>query len=387
MKKTYLLTPGPTPIPERVLQSQAATIPHHRTPEFEKLFGAVQLSLQSLFQTSQPVLTLASSGTGAMEAALVNLFSPGDRVICLNAGKFGERWVKLAKAYGLDPFEVRAPTGEALGKQDLETARAQIVGPIAGVLFQANETSTGVALPTQEITQWCQENQCLSVCDAITACGVIPLPMDAWGIDALITGSQKALMIPPGLAFIALSEKAWARQSQSRLPKFYFDLARERKLQAKNQTAWTPAISLICGLHASFLEIEKTGWPVLFRRFDVLARATRAGVLAMGLELLSPNAPSTSVTAVQLPMPPEAGAKIPKIMRDRYGVVVAGGQDELQGKIVRLSHLGYMGPFDMMTALQALEWSLCDQGANIRSGSGVAGALQVLTQERDILFS
>lgn len=377
MKKTYLMTPGPTQIPESVLSIFARPIIHHRTPAFEALFEDVRAGLKYVFQTKSDVLVLTCTGTGAMDAAVSNLFRRGDKVITINGGKFGERWTKISKAYGLQPVELTLAPGDAIEPKQLETAIAANKGARA-VLFQASETSTGAKMPTQEICKLARAAGMLSVCDAITACGVFDLPMDDWGIDVMITGSQKAFMLPPGLAMIALSDRAWAMTESSDLPKFYFDLSKERKTLPKNQTAWTPAISLIQGLQESLRMIREEGLQNVFKRHEKLAAATRAGVEALGLEPLARKAPSTAVTAVKVPAQIKDGKLIPKTMRDKYGVTIVGGQDELEGKIFRLSHFGYVDRFDIVTAIAGLELALNDLGYKVELGKGVAAVLRVI---------
>lgn len=379
MRKTYLLTPGPTSIPETISAHFAQPIVHHRTPAFQAVFEDVKTNLKYLFQTQQDVLILTCSGTGAMDAAVSNLFKKGDTVITLNAGKFGERWTKIAKAYGLNPVEIRVEAGNSIEVHQVEKA-IQANPTARAILFQASETSTGVQLPTQEICQLAKSAQILSVCDAITACGVFELPMDEWNIDVLITGSQKALMIPPGLAMIALSEKAWQMTETSDLPHFYFDLVKERKGLATHQTAWTPAISLIQGLQQSLQMIREESLPNVFKRHDLLARATRNAVHALGLELLAKKNPSNAVTAVKIPPSIRDGKQVPKIMRDQYGVTIVGGQDELEGKIIRLSHFGYCDKFDITTAISALELVLNQLGHPVEFGKGVGAALKTFAE-------
>jgi aspartate aminotransferase-like enzyme len=379
VKKTYLLTPGPTPIPESVSAIFSKPIIHHRTPAFESVFQDVRQGLKYLYQTKQDVIILNASGTGAMDAAVSNLFSPGDKVISLNAGKFGERWTKIAKAYQLNAIEIKVEPGETFEVKQVEKA-IQDHRDAKGILFQASETSTGVIMPTQEICKLARDAGMLSVCDAITACGVFDLPMDDWGIDVLITGSQKALMIPPGLAMIALSDRAWAANEASKLPRFYFDLARERKALAKNQTAWTPAISLIQGLQESLRLIREEGLHNVFKRHDMLARATRNAVQALGLELLSKKAHSNAVTAVKIPAQIKDGKALNKLMRDKYGVTIVGGQDELEGKIIRLSHIGYCDRFDIVTGISALELALVDLGYPVQFGKGVGAVLKTFKE-------
>ena len=379
MKKTYLLTPGPTPIPESVLAVLSQPILHHRTPDFELLFKEVQTGLKTLFQTSQDVLLLACTGSGAMDAVVANLFSAKDPVIVLNAGKFGERWSKIASAYGLEVLEFKKPSGQVFSPSEVEEF-VKKNSKAKAILFQGCETSTGVALPVREISTIASRAGMLSVCDAITACGVSELPMDSWGIDVLLTGSQKALMLPPGLAMVALSQKAWAATERSTLPKFYFDLKKERKSQAKCQTAWTPAITLIMGLKESLRILLSDGLPEVFRRHSVLAQATRNAVQALGLELFAGSSSSNSVTAVCVPSTISDGKKIPKLMKTKHGVTIAGGQDELEGKIFRLSHFGYCGPFDVVIGIAALEMVLKELGHPVELGKGVAAVLKTVSE-------
>lgn len=377
MNKTYLLTPGPTPLPESVVSAFAQPIMHHRTPQFEALFAEVKEGLKYVFQTKQDVLMLAATGSGAMEAAVCNLFKRGDKVITINAGKFGDRWTKLAKTYGLQAVEIFLQRGDSVQIAEVEKIISANKDAKA-VLFQASETSTGVQLPTQDICNAAQKAGMLSVVDAITACGVFDLPMDSWGIDVLISGSQKAFMIPPGLAFIALSDRAWKAAETGDLPKFYFNLTKEKTSQAKNQTAWTPAISLIQGLKESLRLIKEETLEKVFRRHSLQALATRNAVQALGLELLS-KSPSTAVTAVRVPESIKEGKQIPKLMR-KHGVVIAGGQDELEGKIFRLSHFGYCGKFDIVIGISCLELVLNELGYSVPYGKGVGAALATFAE-------
>jgi aspartate aminotransferase-like enzyme len=382
MRKIYLMTPGPTPIPESVLAAMSLPIIHHRTPAFIEIFKQVQEDLKKVFQTKQDVLLLTASGTGGMEATVCNLFRKGDKVITVNAGKFGERWGKIAKHHGLNPVEIKLESGDALDPAQLETA-VKANPDAKAVLFQASETSTGVKHPVEQIVRVAKAAGMLAVCDAITACGVFDLPMDKWGIDVLITGSQKAFMIPPGLAMIALSEKAWAANATADLPRFYFDLAKERKGIATNQTAWTPAISVIVGLRESLRIIHEEGLQNVFKRHEMLARATREGCAALGLEFLAKKAAncSTAVTAVKVPASIKDGKALPKLMRDKYGVTIIGGQDELEGKIIRLSHFGYCDRFDIVTVISCLELALNELGHKVEYGKGVAAVLKVFAAE------
>lgn len=379
MKKNYLLAPGPTPVPERVAAILGQPIPHHRTPGFEKTFGEVRESLRWVFQTKQEVIMLTATGTGAMDAAVANLFRRGDKVITVNGGKFGERWTKIAQAFELGVLEIKLPPGEPLDPALLKEICAE--NPDAkAILFQASETSTGCQMPVKPIVDIAKEFKMLSVCDAITALGVFNLPMDAWGIDVLITGSQKAMMIPPGLAFIALSDLAWAATKTANLPKFYFNLTQELKAHQTNQTAWTPAISLIMGLNESLKMMREEGLEKIFERHALLAAATRNAVKALGLEILSRKSPSGAVTAVLVPSSIQDGKKIPKLMRDTYGVTIAGGQDELEGKIFRLSHFGYCSHFDITTGISCLELVLAELGHPVTFGTGVGAALKTFSE-------
>ncbi len=379
MKKFRLLTPGPTTIPEKVLAKFAEPVVHHRTTIFEETFKELQELLSWLFQTKQPVLTLTVTGTGAMEAAVCNIFSAHDEVIVVNAGKFGERWTKIAKAYGLKVHEIMVDRGKALDPSDLEKKLNEFSSTKA-VLFQASETSTGALMPVKAITELCAKHKVLSVCDGITAVGIFDLPMDAWGIDVLITGSQKALMLPPGLAFIALSDRAWKATESSTCPKFYLNLTSEKKNQAKQQTSWTPAISLIQGGVVSLGMLKHEGLSSLFEHHEKLASATRNAARALGLELFS-AAPSPVLTTVCVPssFSVDQGKKIQKIMQEKYGVIIMGGQDELQGKILRLSHFGYCDLFDVATGISALELALHELGYPLEFGKGVGAVLKTFS--------
>ena len=378
MLKRYLLTPGPTAVPPEVLLRMSQPLIHHRTPEFEALFAQVQEKLQWLFQTTQAVLILAASGTGAMEAAVSNTCSPGDTVIVVNGGKFGERWLTISQAFGAKVVELKVEWGKAVTVDAV--AHALKTHPDAqAVLIQASETSTTVLHPVEQISMLTRDTNTLLVVDGITSVGATDTPMDRWGIDVLVTGSQKALMLPPGLAFLALSDKAWKRVETTKQPRYYFDLRREYKEQQKHTTAYTPAISLINGLHEVLRLMQEEGLEHIFARHSLLATASRAAAQAMGLTLLAPDAPSPAATGVWLPDGVD-GSRLLKYMRDRMGVDIAGGQDHLKGKIVRISHIGYAGPFDVITAISTLEMALRRFGQNIELGSGVRRAEEVLLE-------
>jgi len=376
--KSYLLAPGPTPVPPEVLAAMSLPLIHHRTPQFAAVLEEVQAGLRELFGTKEDVLILAASGTGAMESAITNLCSAGDEVVFVNGGKFGERWGKLAKAYGLVAHEIPVEWGRAV-RPDAVAAALEAHPKARAVYVQASETSTCVLHPVPAIAEITRARDVLLVVDGITAVGAVDLPMDRLGIDALVTGSQKGLMLPPGLAFIALSARAWTAVQRATLPRFYFDLARERKGVAERSTAWTPAISLIQGLRVALAMMRSEGLPNVYARHDRLARATRAGAAAIGLQLLAPDAPSPAGTAVCLPGGVD-GSGMFRYLRDRMRVTFAGGQDQLKGKIIRVAHLGYVGSFDIVTGLAALELALRHFGAAVELGRGVGAAEAILAE-------
>ena len=376
MEKTYLFAPGPTPIPPEVLLAMAHPIIHHRTPQFQKLFRGVLEDLKYVFQTQRPVLVLASSGTGAMEAAASNLLSPGEEVITIRGGKFGERWAEICEVYGVRSVNIDVEWGKAVNPQVVEDTLKD--HPQAKAVFwQASETSTGVKHPNQELAQICQKYDVLSVVDGITAIGVFDVPMDAWGLDVVVSGSQKAFMLPPGLAFIALSKKAWARVEEAKCPRYYFDLRKELKSQSKADTAYTPAVSMIMGLRASLDIIKREGLENIFARHALLSKATREAMKALGLELLASESPSEAVTAVKVPPGIDGGA-ITKTLRDKYGVTIAGGQSQLKGKIFRISHMGYVSKADMLLVIGMVEVVLKELGYPLELGKGVSKAQEIL---------
>jgi aspartate aminotransferase-like enzyme len=377
MIKQYLLSPGPTPIPNEVALAMAETMIHHRTPQFNQIFNEAREGLKKLFGTKNDVLMLASSGTGAMEAGVANLFSPGDKVLVINGGKFGERWLNISNAYGLNPLEMKVEWGQAVKVADVE--RQLTANPdLQGVMIQASETSTTVFHPVKEIAKLTQ-NGPLFLVDGVTAVGVVPMLMDEWGVDVLVSGSQKALMLPPGLGFIALSERAWEKTKKAKLPRFYFDLNLERKNQQKGSGAFTPAVSLIFGVRASVNMIEREGLENVYARHARLCRATRAAATALGLKLLAPDSPSPAATGIYLPNGIDADQLL-DYLRDEMNITLAEGQDQLKGKVIRIAHIGYMGAFDVITAIAALEMALRKFGAEIPFGRGVAAAQEVLME-------
>lgn len=379
MKKKYLLAPGPTPVPEAISLEMAAPMVHHRTPQFSKIFAEAANDAKYLFQTQQDVLILASTGTGGMESCITNLFSPGDKVLVVNGGKFGERWGKISESYGLEPVWINVEWGRAVDPKAVKAALDKDKD-IRAILVQASETSTTVSHPIEELSKLTRSrDDILLVVDGITGVGVFPLPMDEWGIDAMITGSQKALELPPGLALVALSEKAWKFADQAKCPHFYFDLKKERKNLGNQTSAYTPAVSLVIGLRAVLKSLKEEELDNVHKRHNRLARATRAAAKALGLKLVAPDAPADSATGVFVPDGID-GAKIVKSLRDDFGVTLAGGQDDWKGKVIRIAHLGYVDTFDTIIAISAIEMALKKFGHAVELGKGVAAAQEILLE-------
>jgi len=379
MKKYQLMAPGPTPVPSEVLLAMARPIIHHRTPEYEALFVEVRAGLKRLVQTSQEVIPLACSGTGAMEAALVNTLSAGDTVVVVSAGKFGERWLELGRAYGLEIVELNAPYGETVTAARLaETLAAH--PRTKAVLTQHSETSTGVLHDVRGYAAVTRGTDAILVVDAVSSLGIADLQMDAWGLDLVVSGSQKGLMLPPGLGFCALSDKAWAMNTTARLPRYYFDLAAERRTVVKNEAHFTPAVSIVIGLRTVLEMLDREGLANVFKRHDRLARATRAGAEALGLGLFCKATPSPAVTAVIAP-PGVDSEQIVKVYSQAHNITIAGGQGEMKGRIFRLGHMGYAAEFDVVVALAALEQVLADLGQPVDFGAGVRGAQKVFAEK------
>jgi aspartate aminotransferase-like enzyme len=372
--KKRLFTPGPTPVPEQVMLRMAEPIIHHRNPEFHEVLTRVNANLKYLFQTQQPVLTLTCSGTGGMEATFVSLFSPGDTVISVNGGKFGERWVKMPRAFGMNAVEIKTDWGKApTPEQILSALKAH---PEAKAVYLVHsETSTGTATDIKAMAKLIRENSNALVCvDGITAVGAHELRFDEWGIDACVTGSQKGLMIPPGLAFVALSQRAIAMMETSKMPKFYFDLRKALKSYADNDTPFTPAVSLIIGVDLALQMIKAEGIENVWRRHERLATALRAGIQALGLKLFS-DSPSYAVTPVWVPEG-VAWKSFNKILKGEIGITIAGGQDDYKDKIFRVSHLGYYDELDMIAFVGALERTLSAVGYKFSVGAGLAATQQ-----------
>lgn len=379
MKKNYLLAPGPTPVPERALLAMAQPMIHHRTPQFSAIFKEAATLLKDVFRTKEDVLILASSGTGAMEGSITNFFSPGDEVITINAGKFGERWGQIANKYDLKVHEITVEWGEPVKAADVEKLLSDNPN-VKGVFCQASETSTTVAHPVKELAALTKDKDCLLIVDGITAVGVFDVPMDDWGVDILVSGSQKAFMLPSGLAFAAVSQKAWKFNETATCKRYYLDFAKEKKNIAKDTTAYTPAVSLIIGLREVLLMMKEEGIENVYKRHNRLARATRAAMVALGLKLLAPDAPSDATTGVYVPEGVD-GAGLVKYMRDTMGVTMAGGQDHLKGKIFRVAHLGYVGNFDVIIGVSTIEMALKKFGHNVELGKGVAAAEEILMED------
>lgn len=367
--RARLFTPGPTQVPERVQVAMSNPIMHHRGPAFQQILQEVVDGLKYFFQTKEDVLTFSASGTGAMEASVVNLLSKGEPVLTVSSGKFGERWGQLCQTYGAETHVMEVPWGEAVNPDDIKKFLQSHPETVA-VFITHSETSTGVAADVKTIAEVVrQHSNALLVVDAITSAGVLPFKMDEWGIDAAVTGSQKGLMIPPGLASVALSQRAWERVQQSNLPKFYFDFKKERASLAKKSTTWTPAITLFMGLREALAMIREDGLEKMWKKYALLADATRQGVIAMGLELFA-KAPSDSLTAVKVPDAID-GSKFVRHLREKYGITVAGGQGHLKGKIFRIAHMGYYDSLDMVAMASALEMTLSDFAWEFEHGSGV----------------
>ena len=372
-EKRYLMTPGPTPVPPEVLAAMAQPIIHHRGPDFRAIYKRTLERLQEVFRTESEVLLFAASGTGAMEATVANLCAAGDRVLVVSAGYFGQRWAGIAEAYGCDVDHVRYEWGEAPAAEDL-ASRLEELGDVKVVFLTQSETSTGVVADIASLAAVAKATGALVAVDAISSLGAVPLETDTWGIDAVASGSQKALMTPPGLAMVSVSELAWSSLGPS--PRFYFDWEKTRKAQARLDAAFTPAVSLVVGLDVALGLLLEQGLEAAFEHHVRLGRACREGVKAMGLELFSPDDDSSAVvTAVRAPEGIDTDELV-LALRDRYGITLAPGQGDLKGKIFRIGHIGYYDVFDITTALAGVELGLADAGAEIERGLAVTRALE-----------
>ena len=382
MLKRYLLAPGPTPVPAEVLLAMAMPIIHHRSPDFLPVLEAAKKGLQWLYQTKNDVLIICSTGTGGMVGAVNNFFSPGDKALVINAGNFGKRWTKICKAYNLSVEEIKIDWGYTVKQEDVEKALKKDPS-IRGVFVQASETSTGVYHDIKSLASVVRKYEnTLFVVDAISALVAHDLKMDEWGIDVLIGGSQKGLMLPPGLAFVGISEKAWRFADRATSPKFYFNFRKERESLSKNQTNFTSPVTLIIALNESLKMLRAEGLENAFRRHERLAHATREAVKALGLDLFSRESPSNAVTAIYSPSGID-GQEVYKNLRVKYGITAAGGQGQAKGRIFRIAHLGYAGTFDVITAVAGVEMVLKGMGHSLKLGTGVAVAQELLMVQED----
>ena len=370
IKKQRLLTPGPTPLYPKALYAMMGSDIHHRTEDFRNVYRTVLADLKEVMGTRNDVLALVSSGTGAMEAAVSNFFSPGDPVIVCSAGKFGERWVEIAKAYALSPVVLERPYGSVVEPDAVAKALSANPG-VRGVFVQAAETSTGAAHDVRAMSEAIRKTDAIFVVDAITGLGTETLEIDTWGLDVLIGGSQKAFMIPPGLAFLSISEKAWAMGDRATNPRYYFNLKKEKKNAANGESAWTPNTSLLLALAEALKYIKSLGMSKLVDNAQQLASATRTACTELGLELFAPGSPAACVTAVKAPRGMDSSV-IVKEFRSRFGAIIANGQGTMKGQIFRVAHLGYFDFPDLFALIAGLEVILDANGFPVELGRGVA---------------
>ena len=375
MDKDYLLTPGPTPLLPQVQEALSRPIIHHRTAEYRALFKRVLQGLATVMQTKQSVLLFTSSGTGAMEAAVCNLLSPGDRAVVILGGKFAERWRHLCQAYGITVVPIEVAYGDAV---EPERVRQTLTHhpDVKAVFGTLCETSTGVVHDLQAIASIVRSTQAVLVVDAISGLLADECQTDAWGVDVLVSGSQKALMLPPGLAFMSLSQKAWKLVDSARCPRFYFDLRLYRKALEDDDTPFTSSVSLVVALDEALKRIAAEGVPNVLKRCQLMAQATRAGVEAMNLSLFAKR-PANAVTAVKVPDGID-GKKLVTHIQDRFRVTLAGGQGDMSGKIFRVAHMGYISPFDILVGVAAIELGLLELGCSLTPGEGLRAAQAVI---------
>jgi aspartate aminotransferase-like enzyme len=377
MIKKRIYSPGPVEVAPSTALEMARPIMHHRTAEFESIVAEVVEGLKYVFQTEGDVLLFASSGTGAMEGAVVNVLNPGDRAACVVGGKFGERWSQLVSRFGAQPVNIDVQWGKAVDPDAV--ARELASDPsIRAVYIQACETSTGVAHPVRDVARIVRDHKdTVLVVDAISAAGVMNLPVDEWGLDVVVGGSQKAWRLPPGLAFTSVSLKAWKMVQRCTQPRYYFDWTIEKKNLSKNTTAFTPAVSLILGLRQVLVDIRAEGLDSLFARAALYARVFRTAMTALDLQLFAPDSPADSITAVCAPDGVNA-RDIVRNLNDKYGITIAGGQDHIKDRVFRVSHMGYLDALDMVTAVAAVEMTLKDLGHAVQLGAGVRAAEEVI---------
>lgn len=378
IKKQRLLTPGPTPLYPPALHAMMASDIHHRTEDFRKAYRSCLADLKEVMGTSNDVILFSASGTGAMDAAVSNLFSKGDKVIVCSAGKFGERWAEIAKAYGLDATVLTKPYGQVVEPAEVEQTLAR-QPETKGVFVQASETSTGAAHDVQAMGRAVARTNAIFVVDAITGLGTMPLDIDRWGLDVLIGGSQKAFMITPGLAFLSISPKAWKFADTSNLPHYYFNLKKEKKSGDAGEASWTPATALVLALAESLRYIKQIGMAKLIENAQLLAHATRTAAVRMGLELFAAGSPGSSATAIKAPAGMDSGI-IVKEFRNRFGAVIANGQGSMKGQIFRIAHLGYFDFADLFAVIAGLEIILNANGFPVKYGTGVAAVQEIYEQ-------
>lgn len=377
--KFRLLTPGPTPVPEETLLELARPVPFHRTPEFRQLLGEVLQDLQYVFRTRNPVVPLTSSGTGGMEAAIANCLPPGSKALCLSAGRFGERWRNLCKAFGIEAINVTAPYGQSVSPEQLDAALRDHPDALA-VCTTLSETSTGASHDIAAFGKRVAQTKAVLLVDAISALGAVECHTDDWKIDICVTGSQKALMLPPGLAFLSVSDKAWAHITSNPNPRaFYFDLKKARAKLESSDTPFTPAHTLIRALRTSLKRLRAEGIENVWARTRRNAAAARAGFQALGLEQFAAQ-PTDGLTVGKVPAGIDGNVVLSKLEK-QYGLKLANGQDELKGKIIRLAHMGYIDQFDVLAALSGLELVLAELGHAVEPGKAVAAAQRVLARK------
>jgi aspartate aminotransferase-like enzyme len=379
--KQYLMTAGPTPIPPAVSQAMAQPVLYHRAPAFVEVYARCLARLKDVFQTENDVLVFAASGSGAMESAVANLTRPGEPALVASCGKFGERWAELSEAFGADVVHHQAGWGNRVEPADLERALGENPG-VEVVFTTLSETSTGVVNDVQALAEVAHAAGALIAVDAVSGLGAVPIPQDEWGVDVVVAGSQKALMCPPGLAFAGVGEAALARAEESPGRRGYFDWGATAKGQRKDppDSPFTPAVTLFMGLDIALGLMADEGLQNVFERHRVLGRASRAAARALDLELFGPEDDNANVvTAIKLPDGID-GAAVPKLMRDRFGVTIAGGQGKLKGRIARIAHCGYFGAFDIVTTFAAFEMTLRELGHDVELGTGVGAAQAVFLE-------
>lgn len=376
MRKQYLMTPGPTPVPTEALLSMARPVIHHRTGQFKNILKEATEGLKYVMQTKNDVFIFTSSGTGAMESAVSNILSPGDKALVVKGGKFGERWCQICEYYGIDFIPIDCEWGNPVDPAAIEDKLKQDK-KIKAVYTTLCETSTGVINDIRTIGKIVSKADAVLVVDAISGLGAVELRTDAWGVDITVAGSQKGLMIPPGLAFVSVGKKAWKLVEEAKSPRYYFCYKAAKGSADKTDTPWTPAVSLVVALAETLRIIKQEGIEAIYERHKRMASAVRKAALALGLKLLAPDAPSDAVTAIKLPASID-GTKLVSTMRDKYGVSIAGGQAKLKGKICRIATMGFMNEFDVIIAISCLEIVLKEMGYSLELGSGLKATQEAL---------